>query len=463
MNDRVLEVTQSPNIFLESDLVLFKSEIEKFPYIQSIRATYLLGILRFQPEHFQEQLSITAAYTTDKKILYQLIHHPQKADWENVNGEDSLVSQETLPHIPLEHENPITAQDSSSCEHAEETCVIQNFYHKKYDKLQRTVFINGERNRILFEGEENFMNEPERLIDIESSLESGEIVLEDAPIIDNKNLDFKEESQNVIPPTLEENSSAISFHQVDEFHSSVVLKKPTNSENKDYQPSKKDPHQKYQDEMQKLIAEVEQKMKPLASPITQEEEEQEYSHVLNFSETHEPIDETLEKQREENIMEENELKENLKTEERPEISISFLENDRATPSKIITQEEETKQEPTLSNVPQFINTWQKWLQIDREEHKKAEIIPLKELKTKVIDKFIETEPKISRLKENSEFSVKEKPTDVSHLMTETLAQLYFKQKLYSKAVNAYEILKAKHPEKSVYFEEKIREIKETKK
>ena len=58
--------------------------------------------------------------------------------------------------------------------------------------------------------------------------------------------------------------------------------------------------------------------------------------------------------------------------------------------------------------------------------------------------------------------VKEKADDISHLMTETLAKLYITQRLYSKAIKAYEILQQKHPEKAEFFETKIQEIKELK-
>jgi hypothetical protein len=44
-------------------------------------------------------------------------------------------------------------------------------------------------------------------------------------------------------------------------------------------------------------------------------------------------------------------------------------------------------------------------------------------------------------------------------MTETLARLYAEQKLYSKAIKAFEILSEKHPHKKDYFKEKIEEIK----
>jgi hypothetical protein len=91
-----------------------------------------------------------------------------------------------------------------------------------------------------------------------------------------------------------------------------------------------------------------------------------------------------------------------------------------------------------SNVPGFINTWQSWLKIDRTEEKPKE--EKTDLKTKVIETFIENNPRISQLKEESTFVVKEKGDDISHLMTETLANLYFEQKLYTKAIKAFEIL-----------------------
>jgi len=110
-----------------------------------------------------------------------------------------------------------------------------------------------------------------------------------------------------------------------------------------------------------------------------------------------------------------------------------------------------------SNVPGFINTWQSWLKIDRTE----EVVKEKtDLKNKVIETFIETNPRISQLKDESSFVIREKGDDISHLMTETLANLYFEQKLYTKAIKAFEILIKKTPEKKKYYEGKIQEIKD---
>lgn len=119
---------------------------------------------------------------------------------------------------------------------------------------------------------------------------------------------------------------------------------------------------------------------------------------------------------------------------------------------------EVEKPASNSNVTSFISTWKSWLKIDR-----SEIVTPSEQdkKAAIIDKFIENNPKISPIKDDVDFIVKEKNNDISHLMTETLAQLYVEQKLYTKAIQAYKILQEKHPEKTEEFEERIEEIKKS--
>ena len=74
METRIIDLIKNPETLRVEDLSLLETEIEKFPYMQSLRAIYLLGVHRFYNENFSKELAKTAAYTTDKMILYNLIN-----------------------------------------------------------------------------------------------------------------------------------------------------------------------------------------------------------------------------------------------------------------------------------------------------------------------------------------------------------------------------------------------------
>ena len=155
-----------------------------------------------------------------------------------------------------------------------------------------------------------------------------------------------------------------------------------------------------------------------------------------------------------------EVSKNLVQEENISTTEEAANSEKPEPkAKIETEKVSEVVKPTSNNnVTSFISTWKSWLKIDR-----SEIVTPSEQdkKAAIIDKFIENNPKISPIKEDVDFIVKEKSNDISHLMTETLAQLYVEQKLYTKAIQAYKILQEKHPEKTEEFEERIEEIKKS--
>ena len=82
-------------------------------------------------------------------------------------------------------------------------------------------------------------------------------------------------------------------------------------------------------------------------------------------------------------------------------------------------------------------------------------------KIKLIDKFLETNPKIPTVSKDAPNTIPEGIIeDKSYLMTETLARVYLEQKKYSRAIQAYEILILKYPEKSIFFANRIKDIKD---
>ncbi|MBW3520666.1 hypothetical protein [Chryseobacterium sp. NKUCC03_KSP] len=700
MNARVLELLKNPKNIQSEDLHLLKEEINSFPYIQNIRALHLYGVHLFDKENYQKELSTTAAYTTDKKILYQLI-----------NGKILPTKIETVEkEAPLIVENKTKATKEPFWWVNEKKTFPKHDYKAVSESLAapkaeiKHVVVNGERNRILFEGEENFLDENHsEIIDLESTLESGVIVTQRSSfpikriVEDEKSTNetpFAEVSPEVTPqediidaeknseksevgsvevgafdPEAEaqpeesgeekasenieaENSTEalqteviindddaetekneeeiideadVSFAETESFESEAEVKlegsiedensiKNTDKEivtealnpetiiNEDEIDSKEvaedindeaqlsfhgtDPflpevkveanvseqiHQeeaprstanKHEDEMRRLIEEVEKKMKAhkQESETKINEPKEEIGGEISFADTQDFVVETsnetkeLEKaevaqetqddlsaeedqasvpeavneertawkpmnfeshapdsfskkieikpepeEKSEAVKEvsdeiiseeegsetvaENKVEESInevesleqeiisshEKEEAPVMNVSFFGADIS--SLAIQKEEEQPKEKVEelplesetrsvldSNVPGFINTWQSWLKIDRtDDIEKVKI----ENKNKVIESFIENNPKISQLKDEVNFVVKEKTDDISHLMTETLATLYIEQKLYTKAIKAFQVLINKHPQRKEHFENKIQEIKDS--
>lgn len=79
----------------------------------------------------------------------------------------------------------------------------------------------------------------------------------------------------------------------------------------------------------------------------------------------------------------------------------------------------------------------------------------------LINRFIEKNPKIKPNKQttaNEDFS-KESVREHESFITDTLAEIYVRQGNYAKAIFAYEKLSLKYPEKNTYFADQILEIK----
>ena len=85
-----------------------------------------------------------------------------------------------------------------------------------------------------------------------------------------------------------------------------------------------------------------------------------------------------------------------------------------------------------------------------------------EKKLDIIDKFISSYPKISPIKQvaPSINLAQTKLVQNDSLMTETLARIYLEQKNYDKAIQSYRILILKYPEKSSFFADQIKAVKQ---
>jgi hypothetical protein len=81
----------------------------------------------------------------------------------------------------------------------------------------------------------------------------------------------------------------------------------------------------------------------------------------------------------------------------------------------------------------------------------------------LIERFIILNPRIEPIREKKEVPVEDRSVpvyDESGFVTETLARIYIGQGYYSKAIDIFEKLTLKFPEKSSYFAAQIEKVKE---
>ena len=107
-----------------------------------------------------------------------------------------------------------------------------------------------------------------------------------------------------------------------------------------------------------------------------------------------------------------------------------------------------------------------WLNMLRHAPAPQEEQPIKKKSHQIIDNFLKIDtPKIIPsfqldTKQSTHESTKNKEVTESNddLMSETLANIYIKQKHYDKAIGIYEKLRLKYPEKNVYFACRINDL-----
>ncbi len=148
------------------------------------------------------------------------------------------------------------------------------------------------------------------------------------------------------------------------------------------------------------------------------------------------------------------------------IPTETIDVETPTPNEIVEAELEIGK--PLQFEKNETHSFSEWLQLAKispivreEEEKKPEISSELEKKFDLIEKFIELNPRIPQAKDAVSVPVNiAKSNEMpSSIMTETLAQIYLEQKKYTKAVQAYEILILKYPEKSSFFADRIKNIK----
>ena len=127
------------------------------------------------------------------------------------------------------------------------------------------------------------------------------------------------------------------------------------------------------------------------------------------------------------------------------------------------QKEKSKEKDNQTIIPKALHfyEWANYLKTNQTTLKTSNI----ENKFELIDSFLAKQQKIvpDKSKINNEDLSEQSWVNSNELMTETLAKVFIKQKKYVKALEAYQILGLKYPEKNSFFADRIKEIKDLQK
>ncbi|WP_428229945.1 tetratricopeptide repeat protein [Flavobacterium sp.] len=480
-----------PDAITEKQADALGSVLNEFPYFQSARALRLKGLYNQNSFKYNYALKVTAAHTTDRAVLFDFI-----------TSEDFTSIQNEYYDRKLRDLLEIKVFDSEIVSFEE----IKKATEVRIDPIEQSILNSiKEATNVTF-------NEPEK-IENKTSTPSNEPSITDTFKEVTTTAAFEEPvkiEELKIEPVITEQSILDTFKEV----TTTTFEEPVKIEEPAVAPITEQSILDTFKEVTTTTFEEPVKMeeKPI-DPIIELSILESIKEASNITfeeapKTEEPKELIAEQPIAPSIKETMPtFFEEIVEEEIPEVRIDPIEqsilNSIKEASTVVFEEPKITEIPKETEVPETVkiaeenleigkpldfsvnekHSFQEWLQLSRTEpidrtegpqeakevqktaklKVQTEIIDdEKKKKAEIIDKFIETNPKISPIKQTAivpavQFDLN--TDDNSYLMTETLARVYLEQKKYTKAIQAYEILILKYPEKISFFADRISDIK----
>ena len=383
-----ISYVENPDKLSGKDSVLLAELVRDFPYFQTGHLLYAKSLHNENSIHYNNQLKITAAYATDRKVLHRLITKGIEIPISDLKVEEDVkVQSSKLESLKLEEE------------------VVK--------VIKEEVF------------EENIKP-----------------VIEDIPVIDTK-------VEIVEIPSIVKTEEKVLEKVIERIEKEEIT----------------DAKLQISDSLEEIEEKIEEKKVAVEfkDEVLENLEKEMISEAVNSSYEIEILS-----------------REPLFLKEKEEFQVSDFrfeeEKEERVESNFVlnTSSEEKKSEDKLVEVDEDSLSFVDWLKhvddgetiaIKTKEEKMAEPVGKTDKKLgafELIDKFIKEEPKIARPKVefyNPVNKAKQSVAEDITFVSETLAKIYVLQGNYIKALQAYENLHLKYPEKRLYFAAQIKNLR----